>query len=101
LRGSRRHATVFALENNCSGKQRDVACCSLCGLPKSSCLAYDHLQQIRAAGAHVHPEEKLVSGIDGCSAPNYTVPLDRLALGRASPRARRRRHGRCRDRRTP
>ncbi len=27
------------------------------------------------------PETELVAGIDGCSAPNYAVPLGRLALG--------------------
>ncbi len=26
------------------------------------------------------PEEALVAGIDGCSAPNYAIPLARLAL---------------------
>jgi L-asparaginase II len=54
-------------------------------LPKESYLAFDHpLQQaIRHAVAHftATPETALVSGIDGCSAPNYAVPLARLALG--------------------
>jgi len=73
------------LENNCSGKHSGMlAYCVLCGLPKASYLAYDHpLQQsIRVAVAHFTstPEDKLLSGIDGCSAPNYAVPLDRLAL---------------------
>ena len=26
------------------------------------------------------PEERLVTGVDGCSAPNYAVPLSQLAL---------------------
>jgi L-asparaginase II len=73
------------LENNCSGKHSGMlAYCTLCGLPKASYLAYDHpLQQgIRGAVAHFTstPEAELKSGIDGCSAPNYAVPLDRLAL---------------------
>ena len=73
------------LENNCSGKHSGMlAYCVLCGLPKGSYLAYDHpLQQaIRGAVAHFTstPEGDLRSGIDGCSAPNYAVPLDRLAL---------------------
>ena len=81
------------LENNCSGKHSGMlAYCVLCGLPKASYLAYDHpLQQaIRGAVAHFTstPEDKLVSGIDGCSAPNYAVPLDRLALGFARLAAR-------------
>jgi len=81
------------LENNCSGKHSGMlAYCSLCELPKSSYLAYDHpLQQaIRGAVAHftATPEDELVSGIDGCSAPNYAVPLDRLALAFARLAAR-------------
>ena len=73
------------LENNCSGKHSGMlAYCVMCGLPKASYLAYDHpLQQgIRASVAHFTstPESELKSGIDGCSAPNYAVPLDRLAL---------------------
>ncbi len=73
------------LENNCSGKHSGMlAYCVQCGLPKQSYLEYDHpLQQaIREAVAHFTstPVADLVSGIDGCSAPNYAVQLDRLAL---------------------
>ena len=60
---------------------------SRCGLPKDSYLAFDHpLQQaIRRSVAHFTstPETDLVAGIDGCSAPNYAVPLSRLALAYA------------------
>jgi L-asparaginase II len=71
-------------QHNCSGKHSGMlAYCRLCGLPTSSYLEFDHpLQQaIRAAVAHMTdvPETELVAGIDGCSAPNYAVPLDRLA----------------------
>jgi L-asparaginase II len=81
------------LENNCSGKHSGMlAYCVLCGLPKASYLAYDHpLQQaIRGAVAHFTstPEGQLRSGIDGCSAPNYAVPLERLALAFARLAAR-------------
>ena len=74
------------LAHNCSGKHSGMlAYCVQCGLPKESYLAFDHpLQQaIRRAVAHFTstPEAELVAGIDGCSAPNYAVPLDRLALG--------------------
>lgn len=74
------------LAHNCSGKHSGMlAYCVQCGLPKESYLAFDHpLQQaIRHAVAHFTstPEAALVSGIDGCSAPNYAVPLARLALG--------------------
>jgi L-asparaginase II len=72
------------LAHNCSGKHSGMrAHCVLCGLPKDSYLAYDHpLQQaIRGAVAHFTgvPDAALLSGIDGCSAPNYAVPLSGLA----------------------
>ena len=47
-------------------------------------------QSIRRAVAHFTstPESELVAGVDGCSAPNYAVPLERLALGFARLAAR-------------
>jgi len=76
--------TFTPLQHNCSGKHAGMlAYCRLCGLPVETYLASDHpLQQaIRAAVAHLTgvAERDLVAGIDGCSAPNYAVPLDRLA----------------------
>ena len=76
------------LAHNCSGKHSGMlAYCVLCGAPKASYLAFDHpLQQaIRRSVAHFTgtPEGRLVAGIDGCSAPNYAVPLAGLALGYA------------------
>lgn len=73
------------LAHNCSGKHSGMlAWCVHCGAPKASYLALDHpLQQaIREAVAHftATPQEALVTAIDGCSAPNYAVPLTRLAL---------------------
>jgi L-asparaginase II len=77
-------ARFTPLHHNCSGKHSGMlAYCRLCDLPTDSYLDFDHpLQQaIRAAVAHLTgvPEKALVAGIDGCSAPNYAVPLDRLA----------------------
>jgi L-asparaginase II len=77
-------ARFTALQHNCSGKHSGMlAYCRMCGLPKESYLAFDHpLQEaIRDAVAHMTGVAKsaLVAGIDGCSAPNYAVPLDRLA----------------------
>jgi L-asparaginase II len=74
------------LAHNCSGKHSGMlAYCTLCALPKQSYLDFDHpLQQaIRGAVAHYleTPEAALASGTDGCSAPNYAVPLLRLAQG--------------------
>ena len=76
------------LAHNCSGKHSGMlGYCVACGLPKDSYLAFDHpLQQaIRRAVAHFTgtPEAELIAGIDGCSAPNYAVPLAGLALGYA------------------
>ena len=73
------------LAHNCSGKHSGMlAYCVQCGLPKQDYLSFEHpLQQaIRRAVSRftATPEEQLVSGIDGCSAPNYAVPLSRLAL---------------------
>jgi L-asparaginase II len=73
------------LQHNCSGKHSGMlAWCRQCNAPVDSYLAFDHpLQQaIRGAVAHMTGvgERDLVAGIDGCSAPNYAVPLDRLAL---------------------
>jgi len=76
------------LAHNCSGKHAGMlAHCVACGLPKDSYLEFDHpLQQaIRRAVAHFTgtSEADLVAGIDGCSAPNYGVPLARLAMAYA------------------
>jgi L-asparaginase II len=81
-------ATFSTLHHNCSGKHSGMlAYCRQCGLPTDDYVAFDHpLQQaIRSAVAHlagVH-ESELVAGVDGCSAPNYAVPLSRLALAYA------------------
>jgi len=81
------------LANNCSGKHSGMlAYCVQCSLPKETYLDYEHpLQQaIRRAVAHFTstPEADLVAGIDGCSAPNYAVPLAGLALAFARLAAR-------------
>jgi L-asparaginase II len=81
-------AKFTPLHHSCSGKHTGMlAYCRLRGLPTESYLALDHpLQQaIRVAVAYLTavPEAQLVAGIDGCSAPNYAVPLDRLAYAYA------------------
>jgi L-asparaginase II len=73
------------LAHNCSGKHAGMlAYCSLRGLPKESYLDFDHPLQraIRRSVAHFTgiAERDLAAGIDGCSAPNYGVPLSALAL---------------------
>jgi L-asparaginase II len=76
------------LAHNCSGKHAGMlAYCVQCALPRDSYLAFDHPLQraIRRAVAHftTTPEAELRAGVDGCSAPNYAVPLSRLALAYA------------------
>jgi L-asparaginase II len=72
------------LAHNCSGKHAGMlAYCVQSGHAKGDYLAYDHpLQQaIRRAVARFTgiAEDRLVAAIDGCSAPNYAVPLAALA----------------------
>jgi len=81
-------ARFTSLHHNCSGKHAGMlAYCRLCGLPTASYLDFAHpLQQaIRSAVAYMTgvPESGLRGGVDGCSAPNYAVPLDRLAYAYA------------------
>jgi L-asparaginase II len=73
------------LAHNCSGKHSGMlAYCVQCGHSKHDYLAFDHPLQRAIRGAVSRftgtPEERLVSGVDGCSAPNYAVPLSGLAL---------------------
>jgi L-asparaginase II len=72
------------LAHNCSGKHSGMlAYCVQCGLPKASYLEFAHplQQEIRHAVAHFTgvPEGQLLAGVDGCSAPNYAVPISALA----------------------
>jgi len=72
------------LQHNCSGKHSGMlAYCVQHGDAVGDYLAFDHpLQQaIRHAVSTFTgvAEDRLVTGIDGCSAPNYAVPLASLA----------------------
>jgi L-asparaginase II len=72
------------LAHNCSGKHAGMlACCALHGWSRSNYVDYDHpLQQaIREAVATTAgvTVADLVPGVDGCSAPNYALPLAGLA----------------------
>jgi L-asparaginase II len=72
------------LHHNCSGKHSGfLAWCRLHGAPTAGYVDPAHpLQQaVRTALAeavHMQPE-LLPAGLDGCSAPNYAMPLSRLA----------------------
>jgi len=72
------------LAHNCSGKHAGMlACCVLHGWSKDDYLDFGHplQREIRAAVARfVRMDERaLRAGIDGCSAPNYAMPLAHLA----------------------
>ena len=78
-------ATFDERYNNCSGKHAGfLAYCVQHGLPLEDHLAPAHALQ-KAIRTHVAraarlDEDQLVAGTDGCSAPNYAMPLSRLAL---------------------
>jgi L-asparaginase II len=74
------------VHNNCSGKHAGMlALARLLGAPLEGYLQPDHpaQQAIRATLIDVLELDasRLVFGIDGCSAPAYAVPLDKLARG--------------------
>jgi L-asparaginase II len=81
-------AAFNQLHNNCSGKHAGfLAYCVQHGHPLDSYLDPAHpLQQaVRRSVAYFAGVEEgdLKMGIDGCSAPNYAMPLSRLALSYA------------------
>lgn len=89
--------TWTQVHHNCSGKHSGfLAWCRASGVPSAQYIAPDHrLQQaIRRSVAEIAGvgETSMPSGMDGCSAPNYALPLERLAYlfarlaqGRADP----------------
>jgi L-asparaginase II len=71
--------------HNCSGKHTGfLGYCTMHGAVLSQYLERDHELQRRIAGVVSNlsgiDETALWFGIDGCSAPNYGMPLARLAL---------------------
>ena len=79
--------------HNCSGKHAGfLAACVQHGWPLDNYLAPGHpLQQAirRDVARAVGLAEALKIGIDGCSAPNYAMPLANLARGLRAPGQRR------------
>jgi L-asparaginase II len=74
--------------NNCSGKHTAMlACAKMRGLPLENYLEIDHpvQQEILTAFADMCGIERgqVELGVDGCSAPNFAVPLYNAALGLA------------------
>ena len=77
-------AAFSSLQHNCSGKHSGMLShCRHCGHSIGNYLDPQHpLQQaIRRSVSHFTgtPESSLTMGIDGCSAPNYAMPLAGLA----------------------
>lgn len=73
------------LRNNCSGKHAGfLAVCKHLGEPLESYLdPLGNTQRLvlgELATVCDLPADSLERGVDGCSAPNYAVPLSRLAL---------------------
>jgi len=81
------------LHNNCSGKHAGfLAFCRMHGQPLARYLDPDSplQQRVRANVEHFAGHKDLPMGIDGCSAPNFAMPLSalaqtfcRIALGQA------------------
>jgi L-asparaginase II len=74
-----------ALQHNCSGKHAGfLAACRLNGEPVDDYLSPDAPLQRRIAAAVADvaglAPHALPRGTDGCSAPNYAMPLSRLAF---------------------
>jgi L-asparaginase II len=76
------------LHNNCSGKHAGfLAYCRQHGQPIETYLdpAHPLQQEVRGCVAAISgvPETAMPAGTDGCSAPNYALPLSRLAFAYA------------------
>lgn len=77
-----------SFRHNCSGKHSGMlASARLQGLTLEDYLDGTHpvQQEIRSVVADMCgvPNESLIKGIDGCSAPVYAIPLDKFALATA------------------
>lgn len=77
--------TPTPIRNNCSGKHAVMlAHAKMRGLPLDTYLDFDHpiQQDILASFAEMCllPSNQVELGIDGCSAPNFAVPLYNSAL---------------------
>jgi len=78
------NAVFGRLHHNCSGKHTGMLLLAAAlGEPMADYLSLDHPVQQAIAASVSHftgvPHTQLVRGTDGCSAPNYAVPLPALA----------------------
>ncbi len=79
-------AHMSALHHNCSGKHAGMLALAVFkNLSMDDYLSPDHpvQQTIRKTIAEIccYPEDKIMVGIDGCSAPNHALPIYNMALG--------------------
>jgi L-asparaginase II len=90
LRGANRYPLAGEdrdpLRNNCSGKHAGfLALARTLGVPPESYLRTDSAVQrmvtSAVAGACEIDETRLLTGVDGCGAPNFAMPLSALARG--------------------
>lgn len=73
------------LHNNCSGKHMGMlAACSYHGYPLENYLSFDHPWQQRILETLAQladlPTASIGLGVDGCSAPNFSMPIAAMAL---------------------
>jgi L-asparaginase II len=83
-----RHEEPTPNRHNCSGKHTGMLAHALLRhLPKTDYINFDHPVQKTILTAFSDmtgvPVESVVLGIDGCSAPNFAIPLRQAALGYA------------------
>ncbi len=74
------------IHNNCSGKHAGMlATCVLMGWPTEGYLLPEHpLQQAIwevCSLFYEYPKEKMITALDGCSAPIFSVPVYHQAIG--------------------
>lgn len=80
-----KHEKPTPIRHNCSGKHTGMlAHCQMDHAPLDNYLDLEHPVQKEILSAFARmcdlPEEKVVIGIDGCSAPNFATPLYNAAL---------------------
>jgi L-asparaginase II len=81
---ARASLTPTPLHNNCSGKHAAMLCAARAlGAPLATYLASDHPVQrtILASMARCAdlPERQIAVGLDGCTAPNFAMPIRHMA----------------------
>ncbi|MES2560581.1 MAG: asparaginase [Bacteroidota bacterium] len=74
------------IHNNCSGKHAGMlAACVLMGWPTENYIDPEHPLQQAIMDAcslmYEYPKEQMVTALDGCSAPIFSVPVYNQALG--------------------